>query len=130
MSEIADLDQKGVLSKAVWAARGSAASVEAKGRAVFRAECASCHTVDGYLSIRKLVAPVDPDMLKGILSALHDEGNDYATGKYSKQGHVSTEKLDYPLMPPLVGTEEEQEALAAYLLSLRPSHVAEASHAN
>ena len=69
VSEIADLDQRGVLSKAGWAARGSAASVEAKGRAVFRAECASCHTLDGYLSIRKLVAPVDPDMLKGILSA-------------------------------------------------------------
>ena len=35
-----------------------------------------------------------------------------------------------PLMPPLVGTDEEQEALAAYLLSLKQSYVAEASHAN
>ena len=130
VSEIADLDQRGVLSKAGWAARGSAASVEAKGRAVFRAECASCHTLDGYLSIRKLVAPVDPDMLKGILGTLHEEGKEYASGKYSHLGHVATEKLDYPLMPPLVGTDEEQDALAAYLLSLKPSHVAEASHAN
>jgi len=129
VSEIADLNQRGVLAKAAWAARGSAASVEAKGHAVFLAECASCHTVDGYLSIRKLVAPVDPDMLKGILSTLHEEGNEYASGKYAHAEHVSTEKLDYPLMPPLVGTEEEQEALAAYLLSLKPSHVAEASHA-
>jgi cytochrome bd ubiquinol oxidase subunit I len=130
VSEIADLDQRGVLAKAGWAARGSSASVEAKGRAVFRAECASCHTLDGYLSIRKLVAPVDPDMLKGILGTLHEEGKEYASGKYSHQGHVATEKLDYPLMPPLVGTDEEQDALAAYLLSLKPSHVAEASHAN
>jgi len=130
VSEIADLDQRGVLSKAGWAARGSAASVEAKGRAVFRAECASCHTLDGYLSIRKLVAPVDPDMLRGILGTLHEEGKEYASGKHSHQGHVATEKFDYPLMPPLVGTDEEQDALAAYLLSLKPSHVAEASHAN
>jgi len=130
IGEIADLNQHGVLVKAAWAARGSAASTEVKGQAVFRAECASCHTVDGYLSIRKLVAPVDPDMLRGILSALHEEGKDYASGKYAHDGHVSTEKLDYPLMPPLVGTDEEQEALASYLLSLRPSHGAEASHAN
>ncbi len=130
VSEIADLDQRGVLAKAVWAARGSDASQEAKGRAVFRAECASCHTIDGYLSIRKLVAPVDPDMLNGILATMHDEGKEYASGTYTHQGHVSTDKLDYPLMPPLVGTDEEQEALAAYLLTLKPSHVAEASHAN
>jgi len=130
ISEIQDLDQRGVLAKAVWAARGSDASQEAKGRAVFRAECASCHTIDGYLSIRKLVAPVDPDMLNGILATMHEEGNEYATGTYTHQGHVATDKLDYPLMPPLVGTAAEQEALAAYLLTLKPSHVAEASHAN
>ena len=130
MSEIADLDQRGVLAKAVWAARGSDASQEAKGRAVFRAECASCHTIDGYLSIRKLVAPVDPDMLNGILATMHDEGKEYAAGTYTHQGHVTTDKLDYPLMPPLVGTDAEQEALAAYLLTLKPAHVAEASHAN
>lgn len=130
ISEIQDLDQRGVLAKAVWAARGSDASQEAKGRAVFRAECSSCHTIDGYLSIRKLVAPVDPDMLSGILATMHEEGNEYATGAYTHQGHVATDKLDYPLMPPLVGTAAEQEALAVYLLTLKPSHVAEASHAN
>lgn len=32
-------------------------------------------------------------------------------------------------MPPLVGTEAEVDALASYLLSLKPSNVAEASHA-
>jgi hypothetical protein len=33
-------------------------------------------------------------------------------------------------MPPLVGTDDEVEALASYLLSLKPSHVAEAPNAN
>jgi hypothetical protein len=33
-------------------------------------------------------------------------------------------------MPPLVGTEEEVEALMAYLISLKPSHTAEVAHAD
>ncbi len=129
ISEIPGLNQRGILSKAIWAARGSDASAEAKGRAVFRAQCASCHTVDGYLSIRTLVAPVDPDMLRGILTTMREEAKEYSSSGYVHQGHVATEKLDYPLMPPLVGTDEEVDALASYLLSLKPSHVAEASHA-
>jgi len=129
VSEIGDLDQRGVLSKARWAAR-EASGPDAKGMAVFKAECASCHTIDGYLSIRKLVAPVDPDMLNGILATMREEGSEYSAAGYVHQGHVATEKLDYPLMPPLVGTDEEVQALATYLLTLRPSHVAEVTHAN
>jgi mono/diheme cytochrome c family protein len=128
VSEIPDLDQRGILSKAVWAARESE-EPEAKGRAVFRAECASCHTLDGYLSIRKLVAPVDPDMLRGILTTMREEGKEYSSEGYVHQRHVATEKFDYPLMPPLVGTEAEVDALASYLLSLKRSNVAETSHA-
>ncbi len=130
VSEIADLDQRGVLAKATWAAQGADTSPAAVGRAVFRAECAACHTLDGYLSIRKLVAPVDPDMLNGILATMREEGSEYVGGKYTHQGHIATDKLDYPLMPPLVGTDAEQAALASYLLTLRPSHAAEAPHAN
>jgi mono/diheme cytochrome c family protein len=129
ISEIPDLNQRGILSKAVWAVRENPGP-EGRGLAVFRAQCASCHTIDGYLSIRKLVAPVDPDMLNGILTTMRDEGNEYTSGKYTHQGHVATDKLDYPLMPPLVGTEDEVGALASYLLSLKTSHVAEAPNAN
>jgi len=128
VSEIPDLNQRGILSKAVWAARENPGP-EGQGVAVFRAQCASCHTLNGYLSIRKLVAPVDPDMLQGILATMREEGNEYTSGQYTHEGHVATDKLDYPLMPPLVGTDEEVEALASYLLSLKPSAVAEASHA-
>ena len=122
VSEIAELNEKGILSKAVWAARASDGSPESMGRAVFRAQCASCHTVDGYLSVRTLVAPVDADMLSGILATLRAEGDEYMSGKYIHEGHVATEQLDYPHMPPLVGTDEEVEALSAYLLSLKAAH--------
>jgi cytochrome d ubiquinol oxidase subunit I len=128
VSEIGDLNQRGILSKARWSAHEESGP-EGEGRAVFRAECASCHTLDGYLSIRKLVGPVDPDMLNGILATLREEGKEYSAADYVHQGHIATDKLDYPLMPPLVGTDEEVDALARYLLSLKPSHVAEARHA-
>lgn len=127
VSEITDLNERGILAKARWAAREDDGTTEGKGKAVFRAQCAACHTMDGYLSIRRLVEPVDDDMIVGILAIMREEGDEYASGAYTHQGHVATEKLDYPFMPPLVGTEAEMEALAAYLASLKSSHVAEVS---
>jgi cytochrome bd ubiquinol oxidase subunit I len=127
VSEIGQLNAGGVLAKARWAAREAGTAPESRGRAVFRAQCASCHTVDGYLSIRALVTPVDADMLGGILAALRAEGDEYVSGTYTHQGHVDTQKLDYPQMPPLVGTDEEVEALGAYLVSLKSAHATEVS---
>ena len=125
VKDIARLDTEGVLSQAVWAARENDGTKAGLGRAVFRAECSSCHTVDDYLSIRKLVAPVDPDMLGGILGALRDEGAEYASGTYVHEGHIDTQKMDYPYMPPFIGTDEELEGLTAYLLTLKPAQTAE-----
>ncbi len=119
VGEIADLDRRGVLAKAGWAAREADGTPVSRGAAVFRAQCASCHTVDGYMSIRARVAPVDPDMLAGILATMRAEGDEYVSGKYTHAGHIDTRQLDYPFMPPLVGTAEEVEALTAYLVSLK-----------
>ncbi len=130
VSEIATLNEEGVLSKAKWLTVGQPNDPLAKGRAVFKAECAMCHTQNGYLSIRKLVEPMDEDMLSGILATMKEEGEEYISGKYTHKGHVATENLDYPYMPPLVGTDEEVEALKAYLLSLKGTSVAEVRHGN
>jgi len=130
ISEITDLNSKGMLSKARWAAREDNGTPEGKGHAVFRAECAACHTIDGYLSIRTRIAPVDVDMLNGILATMAEEGSEYTKGTYTHQGHVATEKLDYPYMPPFVGTEEEMGALVSYLMSLKTSQTAEVSRGN
>jgi mono/diheme cytochrome c family protein len=123
-------NENGILATARWAAREDDGTPEGRGKAVFRSQCAACHTMDGYLSIKRLVEPVDGDMIMGILATMREEGAEYASGAYTHQGHVATEKLDYPFMPPLVGTEEEMGALAAYLVSLKPSHVAEVSRGN
>jgi mono/diheme cytochrome c family protein len=125
VSEIDALNERGILAKAGWAKFGTGDDPVGRGRAVFRAQCASCHTLDGYLSIRALVEPVDADMLSGILTTMREEGAEYTSGAYTHAGHVATEKLDYPHMPPLVGTDEEVEALHSYLMSLRTAQVAE-----
>ena len=128
VSEIKDLNERGILSKATWAARESDGTPVSMGRAVYRAQCQACHTLDGYLSLRKLVAAPDADTLGLILEVMHGEGEEYASGKYADRGHVATQKFDYPAMPPLVGTALEVEALKAYLLSLQVP-VKEASNA-
>ncbi len=110
VSEIERLNQEGSLSKARWAAHQAANDPESVGRAVFLAQCASCHTLDGYQAIRPLV---DPDFIEANLWALWAQGEEYTAGEA-----VDKAALDYPFMPPFVGTEEELEALAAYLSSL------------
>ncbi|MGQ9835580.1 MAG: cytochrome ubiquinol oxidase subunit I [Thermoanaerobaculaceae bacterium] len=128
ISEIEKLNQEGILSKAKWLTVGTADDPVAKGRAVFRAQCAICHTENGYLGIRKLIEPVEADMLSGIFAAMQEDGQAYSSGKYTHQGHVATQNLNYPFMPPLVGTDEEMEWLVAYLMSLKPTRAAEVSH--
>jgi mono/diheme cytochrome c family protein len=120
VSEIASLNDKGILSKAAWAAYGGDGTEVAKGRAVFRAECASCHTLDRYLAIRAKTEALDLDTLLLTLTAFRDDGPKYAAAPPG-----TSPKLDYPFMPPFVGTEAEMSALAAYLKSLAPTKTAE-----
>ena len=56
---------------------------------------------------------IDPDFIEANVWALWGQGEEY-------QPRIPVDKasLDYPYMPPFVGTEEELEALVAYLSSL------------
>ena len=115
VKEVGELNEKGMLSKARWAARVPATSSVEMGRQVFDAQCRSCHTIDGYLSIREL-APEDPDMTYSILYALYDQGEMFTALEPGEA--VAMGDLNYPFMPPFVGTEEEMEALVDYIASL------------
>jgi mono/diheme cytochrome c family protein len=61
VSDIQAINNEGVLARSGWAARGATDSLS-MGRQVFRAQCSSCHTVDGYQSIRGALPTYD-DML-------------------------------------------------------------------
>lgn len=97
VDEVERLNRDGILSKARWAGVGVAPGPTALGQQVFRAQCQMCHSLDGYLAIRPLVAGQDPEGLGLFLEAL---------------------RAGRPGMPPIVGTAKEIEALAAYLASL------------
>ncbi len=124
VSEIDRLNEKGILSKAAWATREAGGRPVPLGEAVFRAECASCHTRDGYLGIRKLASAMDADLAGMFLAAMRDDGASWkarAEGKDARPG--------YPFMPPFVGTDEELNALAQWLASLNAPAAAAVTHA-
>ncbi len=75
----------------------------ARGELMFRGQCMPCHTLDGYRSVRRLIA-VQPDReaIGNLLTKLHED---------------STFR---PYMPPLVGTSQEMAALGEYLATLLP----------
>ena len=100
-SEIERVRQQGILKSALWVRvhEVDPQALEMAGQEVFRVECASCHTVNGYNSIRFAV--------KGWGRAMID---------YQLK-HLNQLK---GFMPPFVGTEEEREALGAWLASLGP----------
>ena len=71
-----------------------------RGKLVLRGQCMACHTVDGYRSLRRLLAGRDRESIANILTMLHEYKDDSPYRAY---------------MPPLVGSEGEISALADYL---------------
>jgi mono/diheme cytochrome c family protein len=62
VSDIVAINEEGLLARTGWAARGSDDSLT-MGRNIFRTECSSCHTLDGYQSIRRAL-PTFSDILE------------------------------------------------------------------
>lgn len=75
------------------------ARLEEAGREVFRVECESCHTVSGYNSIRFAVRGWSRRLIDFQLQHLNELKG---------------------FMPPFVGTDEERQALAAWIATLNP----------
>ncbi len=71
-----------------------------QGELMFRGQCMNCHTLDGYRSIRRLMQGRDRQSIANFLALLHEMP---ATSSYRN------------FMPPLVGTQEERDALAGYI---------------
>jgi mono/diheme cytochrome c family protein len=95
VAEAERIGRDGLLRQARWAALDH--RPVAVGEQVFRAQCQMCHSLDGYLAIRPLVAGQDAEGLASLLDVLRG-------GR--------------PGMPPILGTDEELRQLAGYLVSL------------
>ena len=120
LTELDALNEKGILSKAVWATKEAGGREVPLGEAVFRAECSSCHTRDGYLGIRSIASAMDAEFAAMFLTALRDDGANWKARAEGKDV-----RPDYPFMPPFVGTDVEIEALAGWLASLNAPQTAE-----
>jgi len=92
--------------KVVPAAGTSGADVSTRvtrGELMVRGQCFACHTLDGYRSLRRLLAGRDREAIGNVVKMLHDYGQESPYKKY---------------MPPLVGTNGEMTAVVEYLNSI------------
>ena len=116
--ELSALRREGVLKSALWTRLPAAAAggdplqrVEAQGREVFRLSCTMCHTTDGYLAIRPLVAGRSQEAISSILARLttSDRPPADSAALWTWRGRR---------MPPFPGSDTEREAVAVYLARL------------
>ncbi|MFN7311111.1 MAG: cytochrome ubiquinol oxidase subunit I [Vampirovibrionales bacterium] len=83
-----------------------------KGQLMFRYQCTSCHTAtgNGYRSMKVMLATRDKDAIKNLLTMMKDNHivDDKGVAKTMYHGY----------MPPVVGHQDEIDALATYLATL------------
>jgi cytochrome bd-type quinol oxidase subunit 1 len=101
VADVAKVRERGILNSALWVRHHTVdpERPELSGGEIFRVVCASCHTVDGYNSMRFAVKGWSAEMIDYQLLHLNELKG---------------------FMPPFVGTDAERRALKAWLLSLNP----------
>jgi hypothetical protein len=101
LADVGRVQEQGALRSARWVHRHEVDphAPERAGEEVFHVECASCHTVNGYNSIRFAVKGWDGAMIDYQLAHLNELKG---------------------FMPPFVGTDAERKALGDWLMSLNP----------
>ena len=106
VNNVANLNEQGYLTKSewVWHESGSAgllpASSYSRGEAIFRGECGSCHTLQGYRALNNLFAGRDHANIANFINMLHENQT------YSPYRRF---------MPPMVGTRQDVEDLTNFL---------------
>jgi len=107
-ADTAEKREQSFLANSLWVnQRPDADPQMAIGEAMFRGECASCHTRDVYRSMKKFMAERNRAAIGSFLSILHE---------------YSTNSTYRAYMPPLVGTTNEINALGDYLASLNATN--------
>lgn len=119
--KIEDVNQKGFFNVSNWAKAelmahgGEDADQLTKGRLVFRYQCMSCHNPTGYRSMENLLGERDETAINSLIDVMreaHKEDNPYKG-----------------IMPPFVGHDDEQKALATYLATQTKAYKEQANEA-
>ncbi len=93
------INAQGYLAESNWVWNGSASSYS-RGEAIFRGECGSCHTLQGYRPLAHLLEGRDRANIQNFIVMLHENKADSPYRKY---------------MPPMVGTEQDVNDLTDFL---------------
>lgn len=109
------LNSQGYLANSMWtwSGDGNPPSNYSRGEAIFRGECGSCHTMNGYRSMRRLMDGRDRAGIHNFVVMLHDYKPDLPYHRF---------------MPPMVGTNQDVDDLTEYLNAQvnpakKPAHV-------
>ena len=100
---VSRIDQEGYLAHTDWVWKGNlpgSASSYSRGEAIFRGECGSCHTLNGYRPLAQLLAGRDRANIGNFITMLHDYKPDSPYRRF---------------MPPMVGTRQDVIDLTDYL---------------
>ena len=80
--------------------RSRNASSYSRGEAIFRGECGSCHTLDGYRPLEQLLDGRDRANINNFIVMLHEYKPDSPYRRF---------------MPPMVGTKQDVDDLTDFL---------------
>jgi len=105
VASVPKLNAEGYLTHSAWTRQlpetASPSEIKlAKGEAMFRGQCGSCHTRDAYRSMKRLLGERNRETIGNILTMLREAKDNSPYKKY---------------MPQLVGSQEEIDALGDYL---------------
>jgi cytochrome bd-type quinol oxidase subunit 1 len=93
------VNEQGYLAHSEWVWNGSPSSYS-RGEAIFRGECASCHTLSGYRPLKDLLAGRDRANIGNFIVMLHEYKADSPYRRF---------------MPPMVGTKQDVDDLTDFL---------------
>ena len=96
---VSRINQEGYLAHSLWVWNASDSSYS-RGEAIFRGECGSCHTMDGYRPMRQLLSGRDRANIGSFVTMLHDYKSDMPYRRF---------------MPPMVGTQQDVNDLTDFL---------------
>jgi len=105
IDQIADVNQNGVLQTAGWAGHAASEDAVGMGRQVFRAQCASCHTLDGYQSIREAIPSYDD-----VLAVVADDPPGTGAVAFERECAACHSDVTYDDMRDVLPTADEVRA--------------------
>lgn len=96
---VSKINADGYLAASEWVWNGSASSYS-RGEAIFRGECGSCHTLQGYRPLAHLLEGRDRANIRNFIAMLHENKADSPYRRF---------------MPPMVGTQQDVDDLTDFL---------------